>query len=166
MDDLIFNWLRAHPHYALSVVPGIAFLEACVGIGLFISGVILLSVCTLMYREDIASLQAMLPLAFLGAAASDHCGYYLGRWLGPGFHETRLAKRRRNLLEKAEGMFRRYGELAILFGRLMTAVRSMVPLLVGVSGVRPLRYTLYDLLACAVWTTGLGLLVVGIDNLF
>lgn len=165
MDELIFNWLRAHPSWALSLVPAIAFIEACVGIGLFVSGIILLSVCTMMYTEEIATLPQMLPLAFLGATLSDHSGYWLGRWFGPRFHETKLAQRRRNILEKAEGLFRKYGELAIIFGRLMTAIRSVIPLLTGVSGIRPLQYTLYDLLACAIWTTGLGLLILGIDNL-
>jgi len=39
----------------------LAFLEAFVGIGLFISGAILLSVCTLLYVEQIAGLELMLP---------------------------------------------------------------------------------------------------------
>ena len=62
-------------------------------------------------------------------------------------------------------MLVKHGEMAIIIGRLMTAIRSVVPLLTGISGLSPARYTLYDLVACAVWTAGLGLLVVGIDGL-
>jgi membrane-associated protein len=146
-------------------VPTIAFLEACPGIGVFISGAILLSVCTVLYTQDIATLQQMLPLAFLGATIADHSGYYLGRWIGPGFHHTEFVIKRKAIFDKTEAMLVRHGEMAIIIGRLITAVRSVVPLLSGISGLSPARYTLYDLIACAIWTSGLGLLVIGLDEL-
>ncbi|MCZ6503518.1 MAG: DedA family protein [Gammaproteobacteria bacterium] len=147
-------------------MPTIAFLEACLGIGMFISGIVLLTTCTIMYTEQIATLPQMLPLAFLGATIADHSGYYVGRWFGPKFHDTQFAIKRKAILDKSEAFMVRFGEAAIIFGRLMTAIRSIVPLLTGISGLSPLRYTLYDLLACIIWTTGLGLLVVGLENLF
>ena len=145
-------------------MPLLAFLEACVGIGLFVSGVLLLSVCTFLYVEQIATLQQMLPLAFCGAALGDHTGYYLGRWFGPRFHHTQFAQNRAQFLQRAETMIISYGNYAILFGRLMTAVRSVVPLLVGVSGMSRLKYTVYDLIACGIWTAALGLLVIGLEK--
>lgn len=145
-------------------MPVIAFLEACVGVGIFVSGAILLTVCTILYTEQIATLPQMLPLAFLGATIADHSGYYLGLWLGPRFHHTKFAQKRRKFLDKAEGMIVKYGSFAIIFGRLMTAIRSMVPLLIGVSGMPRWKYSVIDLTACAIWTTGLGLLVLGLDT--
>jgi len=146
-------------------VPAIAFLEACPGIGLFISGAVLLSVCTVLYTQGLATLPQMLPLAFLGATIADHSGYYIGRWIGPGFHHTEFAIKRKIIFDKAEAMLVKHGETAIIIGRLMTAIRSVVPLLTGISGLSPARYTLYDLIACTIWTTGLGLLVIGLDGL-
>ncbi|MFT7685937.1 MAG: membrane-associated protein [Candidatus Azotimanducaceae bacterium] len=166
MDEVIINWLRSHQEYALIIVPAIAFVEACLGIGLFVSGIILLTVCTILYTENIATLAQMLPLAFLGATTADHSGYYLGRWIGPRFHHTKFAIKQKKTLDKAESLIVKFGEFAIIFGRLMTAIRSLVPLLTGVSGLSRLKYSLYDLLACAIWTAGLGLLIVGFDKLF
>ncbi|MFT6123089.1 MAG: membrane-associated protein [Oleiphilaceae bacterium] len=148
------------------IVPLIAFLEACVGIGFFVSGVILLSVCTILYVEHIATLTQILTLAFCGAVLGDHSGYYFGRWLGPRFYHTRFAQNRLDMLRKTEQRIIKYGHLAILFGRLITAIRSIVPLLSGVSGMTRLRYTAYDVLACGIWTAGLGLLIVGIDKIW
>ena len=147
-------------------MPFIAFLEASVGVGLFVSGVILLSVCTILYVEQIATLPQILSLAFCGAVLGDHSGYYLGRWLGPRFYHTRFAQNRIEFLEKTEKRILKYGNFAILFGRLITAIRSIVPLLTGVSGMTRLRYSAYDLLACGIWTAGLGLLIVGIDKIW
>jgi membrane-associated protein len=159
------EWIDKYQEYALFIVPVIAFLEACLGIGLFISGAILLSVCTVLYTQGIATLGQMLPLAFLGATLADHSGYYIGRRVGPRFHHTRFATRRKSMLDKTEAMLVKHGEMAIIIGRLMTAIRSVVPLLSGISGLSPVRYTLYDLIACTIWTSGLGLLVVGLDGL-
>lgn len=147
-------------------MPLLAFLEAFIGIGLFISGAILLSVCTVLYVEQIATLEQMLPLAFLGALLSDQSGFYIGRLMGPKFHQTSFAKKRASMLTKAEQRIDKYGVLAIFIGRFVTPIRSVVPLVTGVSGMARLRYTVFDLLACAAWSICLGLLVVGIDKLW
>lgn len=144
----------------------IAFLEASVGIGLFVSGVILLSVCSILYVEQIATLSQILSLAFCGAVLGDHSGYYCGRWLGPRFYHTRFAQNRLAILKKTEKKIIKYGNFAILFGRLITAIRSIVPLLSGVSGMTRLKYSAYDVLACGIWTAGLGMLIIGIDKIW
>ena len=166
MDEALLTWIREHQAYALWVVPALAFLEAAPGVGLLVSGVILLSVCTLLYSEGLATLAQMLPLAFLGAAFSDHLGYYLGRWIGPSLHASKFGVRHRERINKAEGLVRRFGNFAIVIGRFFPAIRSIIPMLSGISGISRLQYTGFDLLACAIWTTGLGLLVTGLNQLF
>lgn len=146
-------------------MPLLAFLEAFVGIGLFISGAILLSVCAVLYMEQLATLQQMVLLAFCGAFLSDHCGYYIGRFAGPKFEHTRFAKKRAGMLKKAEKNVLKYGVAAIFVGRFLTPIRSLVPLLVGVSGMNRFKFTVNDFFACALWSTCLGLLVFGIDTL-
>ena len=166
MEEALPGWIREHQTYALWFVPALAFLEAAPGVGLLVSGVILLSVCTLLYAEGLATLAQMLPLAFLGAAVSDHLGYYLGRWAGPGLHASSFGIRHRERINDAEGLVRRYGNFAIVIGRFFPAIRSIIPLLSGISGIGRMQYTAYDMLACILWTTGLGLLVTGLNRLF
>jgi membrane protein DedA with SNARE-associated domain len=165
IEEYITPWLRDYRQYALLAVPAIAFLEAFVGIGFFIPGVILLSVCTILYTEQIATLQQMLPLAFAGAVLSDHSGYYFGRLTGKRFHQTQFAQKRIILIEKAEANIVKYGAFAIFFGRFMTPIRSIVPLLTGASGMPRLRYSVYDVVSCLVWTFLLAVLIVGLDTL-
>jgi membrane-associated protein len=147
------------------MIPLLAFLEACPGIGLFVSGVILLSVSTLLYTEQIATLSQILPLAFAGACLSDHLGFYTGRIFGPKLHQTAFAQKRMSEIAKSEAFILKFGTLSVLGGRLIPAVRSLVPMMIGISGTSRLKFTLVDLAACAIWITGLGLLVVGIDSL-
>ncbi len=166
IGDIFLEWIDKYGDYALFIVPVIAFLEACVGIGLFISGAILLSVCTVLYSQNVASLYQIIPLAFIGAASSDHLGYFLGRWLGPQFHHSRFAKRHASSLAKTEQLILKHGEMSIILGRLIPAVRSVVPLLTGISGLSRLKYSVYDLIACSIWSLGLGGLMVGLGQAF
>jgi len=92
-------------------------------------------------------------------------GFYLGRWIGPRFHHQPFAVKRAQQLQKAEDFILKYGAAAIIVGRLLTAVRSLVPMLVGISGTSRLRFSLIDIAACIIWALGLGLLVIGLDNL-
>ena len=166
IDDLLLNWLNAHKQNAWVIIPLLAFLEACPGIGLFVSGVILLSISTLLYTEQILTLAQILPLAFAGACLSDHLGFYYGRWFGPRFHSTKFAEKRIDKIQKGEAFIAKYGAFSIIAGRLLTAVRSLVPMMIGISGTSRIKFSLVDITACSLWTSGLGLLIIGLDNTF
>jgi membrane-associated protein len=68
-------------------------------------------------------------------------------------------------IAKSEAFILKYGTLSVIGGRLIPAVRSLVPMMIGISGTSRLKFSLVDLVACAVWITGLGLLIVGIESL-
>ena len=51
-------------------------------------------------------------------------------------------------------------------GRLIPAVRSLIPLMVGISHLNKIKFTVIDTLACAIWSTGLYLLAGGIGSVF
>jgi len=165
MFETITTWIESHRDIAILVIPFFAFAEACVGIGLFISGAILLALSTYLYKQGFAPVTHIVPLAFLGALAGDQFGYYVGRYLGPRFHESKFAQKYVNKIHKTEKLIREKGVYAIFVGRLIPAVRSLVPLMTGISGFERKRYAIYDGLACMLWASLLGILVVGIDQL-
>jgi len=150
----------------LLLIPVVAFAEACVGIGLLVSGFILVAIASLLYSSEIASLAQMLPLAFAGAMLGDHAGFYAGRWIGPGFHHTKFASKYQKGLSRAEDLIRRHGSAAIFIGRFIPAIRSLIPALLGIGAFNRLRYTVLDGLACLLWTAALGGIVLGTSNLF
>jgi len=147
-------------------VPLFAFLEACVGIGLFITGVILLTICTVLYANGLATLPLMLPLAFMGALLGDHSGFWLGKFIGPSFHHSKFANRYKSKVVKVETLIIKRGYWAIFIGRLMPAIRSLIPLITGISGMSKSKYFVFDAVACLLWSSLLGVLVVGIDKVF
>ena len=146
-------------------IPVLAFLEACPGLGLLASGILLLSVATFLYSEQLLILQQLLPMAFAGACIADHLGFYVGRGFGAKFHATAWAKKRAAQLNRTEGYILNHGASTILIRRFVPAIRSLVPIMVGGSGISKLKFSLIDVLACALWSSALGLLVVGLETL-
>lgn len=148
------------------LIPLIAFSEACIGIGLVVSGIVLVAVSSILFTNDLASLQQIMVLAFMGAMLGDHVGFYVGHWLGPGFHDWKVAKRYQLSLQKGETMIRKHGSAAIFIGRFIPAIRSLIPALLGISRFDRLRYSMLDAAACLLWALALGAILLGVGNLF
>jgi len=157
----VTDWLTQYGPHAIWLVPVFAFAEACIGLGLFVSGAFLVIIGTMLLTSADATLAQIVPLAMLGALAGDHVGFYTGRWAGPRFHQTRIALRYAQSFDRAERMIRRYGVLAVFIGRFIPAIRSIVPGMLGVTGFNKLRFTLLDTLACAGWALALGAILAG-----
>ncbi len=162
----MLEWLERNRDYGLLLVPLFAFAEACIGIGLLVSGAVLVLVSTVLLGAEMATLMQIVALAFAGAVAGDHVGYLVGRWMGPGIHQTRFAARYRESLTRAEQMIRRRGAWAIFIGRFIPSIRSILPPLLGISGFPLARFSLMDVMACMLWSLALALILTGTTAAF
>lgn len=165
IETAIVDWLNAHRANAIYAVPAVAFAEACLGVGIFVPSLLLVAICSWLYMEQIATLCQLLPLAFLGALLGDQSGFYVGRWVGPRLHGSAFGRRHAARLAKADDLVIRWGWGAIMIGRFLPAIRSIIPALTGVSGFGRLRYALFDTLACLLWAGGLALILLGVDEI-
>lgn len=166
MNEALIEWARQHAQHAVLLVPLFAFMETCVGIGLFVSGLFLVIICSIFYANGWAGVPMMALLAAVGSSLGDHAGFYIGRAIGPGVHHLKIVERHRDKLARSEAMVRRYGAWAIFIGRFLPAIRSLVPATLGISGFDRLRYTLLDVTACGLWALGLAGIVLGAHELF
>lgn len=101
-------------------------------------------------------------LIILTTAASLGCwlSYLQGRWLG----NTRVVKGWMSqlpdkYLQRATCMFDRHGLLALLAGRFLAFVRTLLPTMAGISGLPNRRFQLFNWLSALLWVavvTGLG----------
>jgi membrane protein DedA with SNARE-associated domain len=162
LDELTQLLAQLGPSWGMGFIFTLAFLEACPGIGLFISGVLLLATATALYTNDVLSLEQVAMCAFAGAIIADHLGFYLGRFVGPKIHHSDFAHRHSARIAKTEHLLRRFGLAAIPVGRLLPAVRSITPMLLGLSSVSRWQFSVIDALACAFWAAALGALASGI----
>lgn len=101
-------------------------------------------------------------IAILTAAASIGCwlSYIQGRWLG-NTHLVRgwLDQLPEQYHHRATTMFDRHGLMALLAGRFLAFVRTLLPTLAGISGLSNRRFQLFNWLSGLLWVgvvTGLG----------
>jgi membrane-associated protein len=132
-------------------------------VGLFISGLFLLSTVSLIYAQGETGLVFLIGLSFAGALLGDHVGFLVGSVAGPVLFKKRWVKRqlikRKQGYRKFRSMMARSAPWAICLGRLYPLTRSISPVLAGASGIKFTQFFAYDLLACTLWATGLALLV-------
>jgi membrane protein DedA with SNARE-associated domain len=58
-------------------------------------------------------------------------------------------------LERANRWFDRYGNRAVLIGRLLPVVRTFISLPAGIAGMEPVRFGIYTTIGCIPWTAAL-----------
>ena len=115
-----------------------------------------------MYENELLGIAGISSLAFLGALLGDQAGFYIGKWAGPYFQETKFAKNRKSTMQKASNMIANYGNYVIFVGRFFPAIRSIIPAMLGVAGFNSLKFLILDLLACFLWCFALGAITIGI----
>ena len=150
---------------AVIAVPIFAFAEAFVGLGLFVSGALLVIVSSIVYENELLGIAGISSLAFLGALLGDQAGFYVGKWMGPYFHEIKFVKKRQNTVQKANNMVANYGSYVIFLGRFLPAIRSIIPAMLGIAGFNKFMFLILDFLACLLWSSALAVITLGIGTI-
>ena len=104
------------------------------------------------------SLTWAIVAATIGAVVGAWALYGLGAWVGR--ERIRRWLERIPLMEvedldSAEGWFERHGGAAVLVGRCVPVVRSLISVPAGVERMNFARFTLYTLIGSALWNGGL-----------
>lgn len=93
-------------------------------------------------------------LGLAGSMTGAYINYYLSVWLGrPFLHRCGkyffLPKRH---LDRAEEIFRKYGDAATFVCRLLPAIRQLISIPAGLSRMKLWRFTLFTALGAGLWT--------------
>lgn len=99
----------------------------------------------------------------LGSLAGALFWYYVGAWIGTDRLKAFARRHGRFLtltpgeVDKADRWFERHGGLAVFLGRLVPAVRTLISVPAGISGMRLGPFLFYSALGTLIWTTFLAL---------
>jgi membrane protein DedA with SNARE-associated domain len=105
-----------------------------------------------------------------GSLAGAFINYYLSLWLGrPFLHRYgRYMFLKPQYLDRAEAIFREYGEITTFVCRLIPAIRQLISIPAGISRMNIGRFALFTTLGAGIWVTvltcigyGLGAASVG-----
>ncbi|RIH85740.1 DedA family protein [Calidithermus roseus] len=139
----------------------IVLIETGFLVGFALPGDSLLIAVGLLAAAKKISLPLALLMLFVGSFLGNNLGYWWGMKLGPAL-ERRV---KREELEKAYALFRRFGVLAIFIAPWVPVVRALVPFVAGATRIPWPRFVLLTFLACLLWTQGLTLLAYSVGQL-
>lgn len=99
----------------------------------------------------------VIAVAAIAATMGDQFFFFLGRWYGPRLlHRFPGLKRR---LPRVERLLQRGAPLAIVSVRFLYGLRIAGPVLIGMAGVAPWRFIVFNAIGALIWApiiTGLG----------
>jgi membrane protein DedA with SNARE-associated domain len=106
----------------------------------------------------------------IGSLAGGFLWYAVGRWIGEERLKS-LADRygrwmtvSRDDIDKADDWFDEHGHKAVLAGRLVPTVRTLISVPAGLSEMPWVRFLIYSAIGTTVWTTALALLGYWLGN--
>jgi membrane protein DedA with SNARE-associated domain len=148
--EIFLEYLDSLPDYLVYVSLGLsAFVEnifppipgdTIIVFGAFLVGIGRLNLFWVYFSTTLGSLSGFMSL------------FWIGRYLGRRFfieRDYRFIKAKDII--RAEDWFRKYGYFLIVLNRFIPAIRSVISVAVGISGLSGIKVSILALVSCAVW---------------
>ncbi|SFS32867.1 DedA family protein [Saccharopolyspora flava] len=141
------------PRPLLVLATGALVLGECtIGLGFLVPG----EAGLLIASAAVTDLRFFLVLAAtvaVCAAVGDNIGFLLGRRYRLKMRETKLVRKLgQHHWDRAGSLLRRWGIGAVLLGRFLPVVRTLMPAAAGASGMSYPRFVLSSLVGAAAWS--------------
>lgn len=104
------------------------------------------------------SLPLVIVAGAAGAMLGDHTAFWLGRKGGGPIRRALVRMAGEGRLSAAEGMVDRHGAALVFVGRFLPGLRIAVNMSCGAGRMRYRRFTVFNMLGAAVWSTQAALL--------
>lgn len=116
------------------------------------------------------NLATVLIGSFVCAVIGAQIGYWIGRHFGTRLFKPDAKLFKTEYLERAHAFFDRRGAGAVVIGRFIPVVRTVIPIFAGTSEMAPRTFFFANLGGAALWAVGVTMLgyslgdVIGADN--
>lgn len=147
----ILQWLNTHPNLAGFATFVISAAESIAIIGTIVPGTVMMTAIGALAGAGIIPLWQTLFLAILGAIVGDGISYWFGRYFNNRLAYIWPFRSYPGLLLSGEAFFRKHGGMSVFIGRFVGPVRAMVPLVAGMLGMSPLRFTIANVTSAIGW---------------
>lgn len=163
MDPVTGQLLQHLADYGPWLLFTLAVLETCFVTGLLVPSGLATSVATVLALEGSLALPSVVLAAVAGGALGDTLGYWIGRAAGERVlaGEGRYAR----LLQARHGevsrFFGRHPVYSVTAARMVSFVRTVMPMAAGMSGLAYPRYLAYEVVGLLAWAglyVGIGVL--------
>ncbi|MBM3666610.1 MAG: DedA family protein [Actinobacteria bacterium] len=154
------SWLDSHfliETFGLIGVLAIVFIESGLLVGFMLPGDSLLFTAGLLSANDVLPpLWVLLVSIPVAAILGDQLGYVIGRKAGPAVFrrpDSRFFKQ--EYVERSQQYFEHYGGRTIVIARFVPIVRTIAPVMAGVSKMDYRRFLFFNVIGGIAWGVGL-----------
>lgn len=123
-------------------------------VGTFLEGETIVIIAGFMAFNGLLDLKWLIVTAFCGTFLSDQLFFYFGLWKGREF----IAKRPKWQVraDKFKPVLEKYKNFIILGFRFFYGLRNVTPLVLGSSGINPVRYLILNFIGAVIWAIAFG----------
>ena len=155
----IAEWIAMGPLAAYGFIFLIVFIETGVVFMPFLPGDSLLFAAGFFAHLGSLDIVHLLAVVWAAAILGDQCNFFIGHFFGKRIIASgKIKVMTPERIEKSEAFLDKWGHLAIFLGRFFPFIRTFVPFLAGVGGMKWHSFVLYNILGGIVWSTGFSLL--------
>jgi membrane protein DedA with SNARE-associated domain len=145
------TWIIAHPAWAGFAVFAISLSESLAVVGLFIPGVLAMSVIGGLVSIGVLKIVPTLLFAILGAIFGDGISYSIGRHFKQTLPNYWPFSRFPKWLGRGKEFFVKHGSKSIIVGRFIGPVRPFIPVVAGIMAMCPRKFFVANVLSAIIW---------------
>lgn len=125
-------------------------------LGTFFEGETVLIIGGFLAHRGYLMLPWVVICAFLGTFAGDQLYFYIGRWKGAGFVDSRPRWKRKTA--RVFKLLNKYQTILIIGFRFIYGIRTVTPFIIGASGIGPIRFLVLNFVGASLWAVSIGFL--------
>lgn len=138
----------------------IVLLESGFVFGFFLPGDSLLFTAGLLASQHYMNIGGLIIVSIIGAILGNNLGYYTGKKLGPTlFNKEKSALFSPKRVQDAHDFFSKEGPQSLILARFIPAVRTFVPVVIGIAEMPYKTFATFNAIGGALW--GLLLPILG-----
>ena len=150
----IASWIAAGPLVAYGFIFLIIFVETGVVFFPFLPGDSLLFASGFFAQGGGFNIFVLLGVAWAAAILGDQCNFMIGHFFGRKIIESGKVKAMTpERMAKSEAFLDKWGRLAIFLGRFFPFIRTFVPFIAGMGGMRWHHFVVFNILGGITWST-------------
>ena len=143
--------IEANRAWAGPIVGLLAFGESLAFVGLLMPATALMIATGSMIGMGVLDPLPIVLWSIAGAVLGDWLSFALGRRIGPSAYRRWPLKGHRHTVARTRLFFRRHGLAVIFVGRFLGPIRSTVPLVAGVLGMKQRTFQLANISSAILW---------------
>jgi membrane protein DedA with SNARE-associated domain len=149
--DPLITFVSAHAWLAYLTLFLAALLEAVPIVGSVIPGSTVILALSALVPGGELRLEWVLAAAVAGAVLGDGSAFWIGHRAQGEILSAWPMTNYPLLVAQSEAFFRRWGTLAVFFGRFVPPIRALVPVTAGSLGMSPPRFYAVNIPAILLW---------------